>query len=355
MAKPSSAGSDANSTSAEPSETVSLPCIEVKQGAKSFYLFACKASELWSFSEINRRAEDKDEGYQRVLSASRVKQIKNFIEAGNAVPGAIIISFDNASYDGAKLSFEHRPDAAWILDGQHRSAAAHEAAKDGLDIDLPVVAFAGLDVQEQTDYFVTINKEARSVPSSLYIDLLKHLPKKKTEKEILEERVADISRIMSRDPESVFFQRIVSTTLPSEGQVSLTNFARVLRPHIHPTTGILGTYTLNQQVRVIENYFEALRGAFPKVFASNLFFRTVAFGGVFRALPVVFSASLAQSSAFRVSDAQKILELVQHFNFDGWKELGSGSQAERVAGDDLIAEIKEALEADDDSESLTLD
>lgn len=332
-----------------------IPSYEVKQGKKQFYLFKCKASELWSFSEINRRAEDKDEGYQRVLSPSRVKQIKNFIQSGNAVPGAIIVSLDDATYTDGCLSFEDRPNAAWILDGQHRSAAAHEAAKEGIDVDLPVVAFTGLDVQDQTDYFVTINREAKSVPSSLYIDLLRHLPKKKTEKEILEERVADISRLLTRDSESVFFQRVVSTTNPSEGQVSLTNFARVIRPHIHPTTGILGTYNLNQQQRVLENYVSALRGAFPKEFASNLFFRTVAFGGVFRAFPVVFSASLAQSGAFRVSDVQKIFESVAHFNFEGWKELGSGSQAERIAGDDLIAEIKKAVEADDDAESLTLE
>lgn len=332
-----------------------IPCIRVKQGKKYFYIFSCKASTLWSFCQINRRAEDKDEGYQRVLSPSRVRQIKNFIQAGNAIPGAIIISFDNAIYKNKYLEFDISADAAWILDGQHRSAAAHEAAKEGLDIELPIVAFAGLDVQEQTDYFVTINKEAKSVPSSLYIDLLKHLPKKKTEKEVLEERVADLAKIMSRDPESVFFQRIVSTTTPSEGQVSLTNFARVLRPHIHPTTGILGTYNLNQQVKVIENYFDALKNAFPKVYATNLFFRTVAFGGIFRALPVIFSASLAQSSAFRVADVQKIFEMVPHVNFEGWRELGSGSQAEKVAGDDLIIEIKKALESSDDGDSLTLE
>lgn len=67
-----------------------LSAIKIVQNDKEFYLFSCKASKLWSFSKINRRFEDKDEGYQRVLSPSRVKQLKNFIVHGNAVPERLL-------------------------------------------------------------------------------------------------------------------------------------------------------------------------------------------------------------------------------------------------------------------------
>lgn len=328
---------------------------KITQGDKEFYSFVCKASQLWSFSEINRKSEDKDDGYQRVLSPSRVRQIKNFILGGNAIPGAIIISLDNADYRAGKLVFDEAPNAAWILDGQHRSAAAHEASKEGHDIDLPVVAFRNLTLKEQTWYFITINKEAKSVPSSLYIDLLKQLPKTKTEKEMLEERVADISKLLTRDPTSLFFQRIVSTTKPGSGQISLTNFARVLRAHIHPVTGIIGNYTLTRQHKIIENYFEGLKAEFPKSFEDDVFFRTLGFGAVFRAFPLVFSASLAQFKGFRASDVQSIFHLVNHFDFDSWSKIGTGSQAERTAGEDLISELKKALEADEDSSEIALD
>ncbi len=332
--------------------------LAVNQGKKKFYLFTCKASDLWSFSKINQRQEDKDEGYQRVLSSSRVKKIKQFIIEGNAIPGAIVISINGANYVNKKIEIPDKDDAAWIIDGQHRSAGAAMAAleKPGVDIDLPIVAFIDLDEQEQADFFVTINREQKGVPSSLYIDLLKHLPRQKTEKERLEERIADIAKDLSRNQDSVFFQRVVSTTTPTDGQVSLTNFARRLRPVIHPGNGLLGTYTLPEQMKIIENYFQSVKQVFPKEFSRNIFFKTLGFGALWRAFPTVFSAALREYQGFRVSDASRVLNNVQGFDFDAWDKLGTGSAAETQAGDDLISELQGSLSASDNSgSSMKLD
>lgn len=325
--------------------------IKVEQGNHRFYMFTCRASDLWKFSKINQRLEDKDQGYQRVLSPSRVRQIRDFLMRGNAIPGAIIISCENAHVERGVITIPDVEDAAWIIDGQHRCAGAEEAARHGFDVYLPVVAFLDLSEQQQADYFVTINKEAKGVPSSLYIDLLRHLPKQKTEKERLEERIADISRELTRRHDSVFFQKIVSTTSPRVGQVSLTNFARRLRPLLHPTNGILGTNTLIQQMKIIENYFLALSLAFPQEFKKNTFFRTLGFGAVWRAFPVVFSASLKESGGFRSKDSAFVLRKVSDFDFGTWSKMGTGTAAEVQAGNDLIAELNKALDTLDESES----
>ena len=327
-----------------------FPAIKIVQGTKEFYAFTCKASVLWGFSEINQRQESKDEGYQRVLSPSRVKRIKEFILQGNAIPGAIIISCDNGSFNNSQLTIPNKEDAAWIIDGQHRCAGALEAAKEGRDIYLPVVAFINLDEQEQADYFVTINREAKGVPSSLYIDLLRNLPRQKTDKERLEERVSDISRELTRDDESVFARRIVSTTSPTAAQVSLTNFARRLRPVLHASNGILSPYTLPEQVKIVENYFAALKRVFPKEFERNLFFKTLGFGALWRAFPLVFTLALKQSGGFRVQDVEKVLNGISSFDFGDWQKLGTGSAAEIQAGDDLIAELSSNQEAEDKGE-----
>jgi len=330
--------------------------IKVSQNRQEFYIFKCKASELWSFSVINQRQEDKDEGYQRVLSASRRSKLSEFIKSGNVVPGAIVVSLNAATYARGKIDIPDKPDAAWIIDGQHRAAGAALAAEEGTDIELAVVAFLNLDFQEQVDFFVTINKEAKGVPSSLYIDLLKHLPKQKTDKERLEERIADICRELTRNSESVFFQKIVSTTTPKAGQVSLTNFARRLRPILAPNNGITGLYTLPEQIQIIENYFAGLKGTFDKAFDSNLFFKTLGFGAVWRAFPLIFSATIKNSKGgFRTTDVKQTLSLVSDFDFDAWSKLGTGSGAETQAGDDLISELKSAIEASpSDSSSIRL-
>lgn len=314
--------------------------VKVTQGSKHFYAFTCLASVLWGFSEINQRQENKDEGYQRVLSPSRVRRLRDFILQGNAIPGAIIISCDNARYSKSCITIPDKPNAAWIIDGQHRCAGAVEAAREGCDIQLPVVAFIDLSEQEQADYFVTINREAKGVPSSLYIDLLRNLPRQKTEQERLEERIADIYRELAKDENSVFYQRIVSTTSPTAAQVSLTNFARRLRIVLHASNGILSPYTLPEQVRIIENYFAAIKRVFPGDFRKNIFFKTLAFGAIWRAFPLVFTLSLKQSGGFRVEDVEGVLGAIADFDFGNWQKLGTGSAAEIQAGEDLIAELK---------------
>jgi DGQHR domain-containing protein len=190
--------------------------IEIKQGKQTLYSFSEKASKLWSSVSINRREENKDEGYQRVLSNSRVRAVADYIKEGNIIPGSIIIAVDEGKFNPAqgKLRLSAGRDVAWVIDGQHRLAGAHLASQEGVDIELNVVALLNLDEQQQIEQFVTINREGKNVPTSLYLDLLKHLPKLTSPGEIASERAADIADRLRHDKESIFFGRIVVTTSP---------------------------------------------------------------------------------------------------------------------------------------------
>src|SRR5436853_392131 len=74
----------------------SMACQTLNQGNQKMYLFPMSAKKLWSVVQINQRQEDKEEGYQRALSISRVNKIATYLDDGNAIPGAILISFDKA-------------------------------------------------------------------------------------------------------------------------------------------------------------------------------------------------------------------------------------------------------------------
>lgn len=50
--------------------------LKVTQSANNLYLFTASASLLFAMLSINRRAEDKDEGYQRVLSVRAFDQLR---------------------------------------------------------------------------------------------------------------------------------------------------------------------------------------------------------------------------------------------------------------------------------------
>lgn len=324
-----------------------IKAIKVEQAGGSFYLFTLPASKLYEVTEINQRIEGKEEGYQRVLSPGRIKSMSRYIEAGGAIPGSIIASFETLDYrtSDSTIAMPTSAKPGWIIDGQHRLAGAHEAAVSGTEISLPVAAYEGASFEMQVQLFITINREAKNVPSSLYLDLLKNLPKRKSEKEALEERITDIARALNQDEQSPFFQRIIFTKTARAGEVSLTNFARVMRPLFNKSGGTLSPYTQTEQVRVIDNYYKALETSFPGNWKNDnpIFLRTVGFGAVWRVFPFVFTTALSNYNASNVSSFVKVFGQIAGFNFDNWSEYGSGSAAEISAGDDLLVMLQEAF------------
>jgi DGQHR domain-containing protein len=330
-------------------KSIRIPALPITQGNQTFYLFAMKASQLWDFVQINRRSEDKIEGYQRALSPSRVRNITRYIAANGLIPGSIIVSFDQGHFSASgNLILPLKKNIGWVIDGQHRLAGAYEANAKGIDPDLPVVAFLNVTLAKQIALFVTINKEARSVPASLYIDLLKHLPHKKTEKELTDERIADITRNLDSDELSPFHQRIAFTKQAGKGEISLVNFARILRPHLSRQTGVLGLYTEIEQEGAINNFYRALDVAFPSLFKKDppVFFKTVGFGAVWRAFPLAFNLANTKFKSVSVASFAKVFLAIKGFNFEAWDQLGTGTAAEVQAGDDLVAELQEAFTED---------
>src|SRR5436190_6539142 len=196
------------------------PCLPIKQGKYNIVLLTMPAKELYGLVKINRREEDKRKGYQRALLPNRTNVIAKFIDAGNAIPTNIVVAFDHAklSHGGKTLQIEETGDAGWVIDGQHRLAGAYEAQKN---IEVPVTAFLGLKENDQVTQFITINREAKRVPTSLYLDLLPLLKTlKKDESENAKARAVDIANGMKADEDSPFFNRIVALKSPTRGQLS---------------------------------------------------------------------------------------------------------------------------------------
>lgn len=338
--------------------TRSYRCVQTTSGDHKLYLFAAPASELFAMLAINRRSEDKNEGYQRALSGGRVSAITKFIRAGNTIPTALIVSLDKgASFDEKKgeLTIPGGPDVGWVIDGQHRLAGAHEAAESGKDIAIPVVAFIGLSQDEQINQFITINREARGVPTSLYLDLLGFLKNKKPQ-DVARERASDIGVELKRDETSCFFEKIVVTRAPSAGEMSLTNFVRKAAPLILRDKGILASYFEPEQRRIIDNYFKAMRNVYVDEFRrpDPIFFRTIGFGAMMNALPVFFSTCLAQFKGFTVNDATKVFKQIGDLPFDSWRQMGSGNAAEIQAGEDVRAAIEVAFKRGEDGGTGTI-
>lgn len=322
---------------------VEFPCTAFKQGQTQLILFVANAKALWEIVEVDRRTEDKKEGYQRALSVARVAKLTSYIDAGNVIPNSVLISFDEGSLiaGGTKLKVPRKPGIGWIIDGQHRLAAASEAETE---IDLAVIAFVDLPEKEQIRQFVTINREHKGVPSSLYLELLEHMPGSKTESEIAQTRAVDLADLMKGDEESPFYGRIVTTTSPSEGQLSTTNFVRKVAPLVRKN-GRLNIFPDEQRAGIINNYYLGLAHVFPKEYKKkgSIFFKTLGFGALLGALPPFLDLTLSTYNTFKVSSVAAVFKRIDFFDFEAWHQMGTGSAAEFAAAEDLRQELTKAF------------
>ncbi len=357
MARRPAQQSDAKSGKLD--QELRIKALPVVQGGHTFYVFVMSAEPLWEMVSISRRHDTKDEGYQRVLSNSRVDAASRFIQSGEPIPNSILLALDGASYDSKsqELQIPEGKDVGWVIDGQHRLAAAHLAAKSGHPIELCVIAFLDVDIEFQIAQFITINKEAKGVPTSLLYSLLKHLPGDKKPSEVAQETATDIASELRRRKSSPLRDRIVITTAPRKGsQISITNFVRKIAPLVHPERGPLRIYTLNEQIDIIDIYFSGIKEAFPEQWkkTNNVFFQTIGFGAVMNVFEEIFQTVLGSKGRFHKQDVVDVLQTISDFNFRQWDSYGSGNKAELQAAQDIRVDLNRARQGVDGGKRIDL-
>ncbi|TMH44758.1 MAG: DGQHR domain-containing protein, partial [Betaproteobacteria bacterium] len=115
------------------------------------------------------KIERNDEAFQRSLSRSKVKQLKNFYETAVSqppIPGTVLLFTSErltfrASADGGAGTINEPSSKYLIIDGQHRLAALHfymqERPDDAATISVPCIIFDGRSEDFATEMFVIIN------------------------------------------------------------------------------------------------------------------------------------------------------------------------------------------------------
>ncbi len=346
--------SDKKAKGKKPKAPLTFKCITFDQGNKTLCVFACSAKTLWSIVQVNQREEDSEKGYQRAVSEPRVEKIAQFIDADNLIPTSVVISFRHAklSHDKSQLVVENRKDAGWVIDGQHRLAGGDRANKD---IMLPVVAFTDLDIAGQIHCFVTINKEARGVSSSLYLELLSSLPGSNPTEDS-KQRAVDLAHLLKQDEESPFYGRIVSTTSPKTGELSLTNFVRKVQPMLKIGSGALARYNDQERCKIINAYYKALRQVFPTEYSSvhSIFFKTIGFGVLMGILPTVLDLTRQAHNRFRTADVAKTFKEIEDYDFAPLRKM-TGSGAENQLAQELRDTLTSRMHASGSVSSIELD
>ncbi len=338
-----------------------LKAIRFTQNEIPFLIFIASSGEIYNKFDVSRRIENKEEGYQRSFSKSRVNDIRRFVSVEHGVlPNSILVNLDKNSYEYSesenKLYLNDSGSAGFIIDGQHRVKGSYEADPEIL---LPVVATLELSIQDQARLFIKINRTQKGVPSSLYLDLLEltegAIEDLDSEDLPAERRAVELAKQLNDDVESPLFD-LIRTTGDSGRGISLSQFVSLLIEYVDPGKGKFVEFGFEEQYKLFKLYFKAIKATFLDVWnqEDTPIFKTTVFGGLVKAFHEIFSLATRDRQSISVQGLMSVLEPLSDFNFA--KLLtGTGVQAQVNASTLIISYIKKKNRMEGGSKVRILD
>lgn len=279
-----------------PGLTIRVPAIRSKIGGYNCYTFSAAPDFLLKIAYISHRAKGKASDvntYQRMIRKSRLKKIRDYINAGGMFPTNIVINLDR------KPTFQRQAQAgdeewglmgwldlraayksAWVIDGQHR-LFAYSGLPRASKAHLSILAFEGLPPSKQADLFIDINAEQKSVKQSLLQELYAELHWNAVDPAIrVRAVIAKAIQSIGTDPESPFYQRILAADDKRDEKrcISFTSMFRALdNPDLYvaPTkkegvveygalwAGDDSEATRRRTVTILNYWFDIIRRAAP--------------------------------------------------------------------------------------------
>lgn len=164
----------------KPSKKSSIEVMAIKTKIRKYpvYQFFIDPKTLLQFSYVARRERGIEKYYQRLVRKNRLSTIVKFLDQKRGLfPTNIVISIEKPRFSLIKkqknieigiLKFAKEYRSCWIIDGQHRLYAfSHSESR----IQISVLAFRNLDLEQHARFFLEINKEQKPVPPDLLWDL----------------------------------------------------------------------------------------------------------------------------------------------------------------------------------------
>lgn len=225
-------------------------------------------------------------GYQREVSTARVNKLVAELKAGRVdLPTAILLNirnFDrmvNLTESGGRKYLKLGPEEQlYVVDGQHRVEALKKLVEEEngegkwSEFEIAFVCLLGAEEREEMRQFYVVNSTAKSVRTDLALDLLKHIAE--SDPNIMEgliERSEDwkvrgetLVEELSRQS-AVWRGRI---RFPGEGSSDTTigNSAMVSSLKQLLATPFFGGVTTENQVKILDAYWEGIRKVLPEAF-----------------------------------------------------------------------------------------
>lgn len=182
-----------------------VKAIEIEQNNVKFYICSLEVELLKRIcsTSIGDIKNSKDV-YQRQLNESRTKQIALFAKRNSALfPTAIVLnSKQTLFYDEKteKLKIPEEVNSFFIVDGQHRIAGIEKSKKN---YNLCVVIMNNVNIDIQSELFITINSEQKAVNANVRYNI-----KSNDTVSTPEKVVRQLAVRLNGDEKSPFFNKI---------------------------------------------------------------------------------------------------------------------------------------------------
>lgn len=297
------------------------------------YVSVMSAKDIYNISTVSR-IDASDRGYQRLLIEKRAKDIAEYLDNGNIIPGSIILSAQHGSscsYDSPskELTIDTTNKPLFVIDGQHRLYGANLCQRN---IELPVCIFVGLDLKQEVQYFLDINSYQKGVPRTLRIELLKFL----SEPDSIDAIRVKLFKELGEDADSPLFNK-VSAAVSVPGKISHVPFEKAITPildgkHLKP-------FDYEKKKKLLKNYLMAIESVLIDIDGdTKRLTQSAFFEAIFRVFDDVASYSMTFFKNYTPDSLTSILSGLRPLDF----ERHSGSNQQTINA--LIDEMRSLLE-----------
>jgi len=298
-----------------------LTALALKYNQVEFYLSVMSAKKLFKIAKVSRAEEDPEMGFQRALGKQRAISIKKYIEDGNIIPGAIILSSQNKSdfkfdHKNKTITFNEIPNSFLVIDGQHRLYGANMT---DIDVLLPLCIFNGLNTEQEVQYFLDVNGYQKGVPKTLRIELLKFIAEPSS-KDAIRKALFDA---LDKEIESPLSGKMARTkSLP--GKISHVPFKNAIDPLLDLAP--MNNISQEQRIKLLINYLTAVENILIKTLGNaEKISNTAFFQAIMGAFIDACNLAMTRFNNYKVESFEKVFEPLSEIDFEYHK--GTNQQA----------------------------
>jgi len=272
--------------------TVKLPPVEIpvvrgptlRRGVQ-LVIGTMGAGTLTERFRIPRRDHRRKTGYQREISLTRVNRIVTDLrEKKIDLPTAVLLNLRaynesvNLVRRGDTEFFNPDSEPLFIVDGQHRVEALKKLVdaepERWIDFAIPFVCMLGASELEEMEQFYVVNSTAKSVRTDLALDLLKQ--RAEADADVMDTLIArgQVWKVKAQtlvealERNSTIWHGRVRFPGEPGGNTMIASAGMVSALKGLLGTPYFGSITIENQVKVLDAYWEGIRQVIPDVFAD---------------------------------------------------------------------------------------